>query len=137
MYNPVTCINVFQYFAISRLSPHPFFFKGSFQGGCRFLLSKFKLARSSLLPLHSLSQLMDCSLRATERRSTSQVTGKSVGKLACTLSPPCPFCLVWKVCPAQPVGVGEAGQRTEHLLLTEKSIFSFLGYPDCTRLETH
>lgn len=136
MYKPITCINVFQYFAISRLFSFLFFLRGSFQGGCRFLLRKCKLARGSLLSLHPLSQPTDYSLRATERWSTSQVTGKSVGKLAHTLSPPCPFCVVWKVCPAQPMGVGEAGQRTEHLLLTEKSIFSFLVYQieDCTRL---
>lgn len=128
MYNPITYINVFQYFAISRRFSFFFFLRVSFQGGCRLLLSKFKLARGSLVSLHSLSQLTDCSLRATEQRSTSQATGKSGGKFACTLSPPCPFCLAWTACPAQPMGVREAGQRTEHLLLTEKSSFSFPGY---------
>lgn len=141
MYNPITCINVFQYFAISRLPPlPPFFFLEEVSKGD----ADSYWANLSLLGADWFLSIPSPSwwTAVWEPQNDDQLVkwqAKSVGKLACTLSLPCPFCLVWKVCPAQPMGVGEAEQRTEHLLLTEKSIFSFLGYEieGCTRLETH
>lgn len=99
----------------------------SFQGGCRFLQSKFNLAEGSLVFHHSLSWLMDSHLRDIYWWSTFQATGKG---MLINLHALLTFWIGTESVSCSAHGLREVGQRTEHSLLREKA-------EGCTRLETH